>query len=65
MLVDYIQLIIPNLYQQVINGVNLGWVEVDGQRLPFDLDFLLGGPAADRAGAHHDGGVQGHRAGVV
>ncbi len=40
-LVDYIQLIIPNLYQQVINGVNLGWVEVDGQRLPFDLDFLL------------------------
>ncbi len=40
-LVDYIQLIIPNLYQQVINGMNQGWVAVDGVRLPFDMDFLL------------------------
>ena len=40
-LVDYIQLIIPNLYQQVINGVNQGQVTVNGETFPFDLDFLL------------------------
>ena len=40
-LVDYLQLVIPNLYQMVINGMNDGWVLVDGQRLPFDMDFLL------------------------
>ena len=40
-LVDYMQLVIPNLYQQVINGVNQGYVTVDGADLPFDLDFLL------------------------
>ena len=40
-LVDYIQLVLPNLYQQVINGVNQGFVEVDGAAVPFDMDFLL------------------------
>lgn len=40
-LVDYIQLIVPNLYQQVINGMNMGYVAVDGAVLPFDMDFLL------------------------
>ncbi len=39
--VDYLQLIIPNLYQMVINGVNQGYVLVDGARVPFDMDFLL------------------------
>jgi len=39
--VDYLQLIIPNLYQMVINGMNDGFVTVDGQRLPFDAAFLL------------------------
>lgn len=39
--VDYFQLLIPNLYQMVINGVNQGVVEVGGQMVPFDLDFLL------------------------
>ena len=39
--VDYFQLVIPNLYQMVINGINQGFVEVDGQTLPFDMDFLL------------------------
>ncbi len=39
--VDYLQLLIPNLYQMVINGVNDGQVLVDGQLLPFDMDFLL------------------------
>ena len=40
-LVDYMQLVIPNLYQQVINGVNQGYVMVDGGAVPFDMDFLL------------------------
>ena len=39
--VDYLQLIIPNLYQQVINGMNEGAVLVDGEMLPFDMNFLL------------------------
>ncbi len=39
--VDYLQLLIPNLYQMVINGLNQGWVLVDGVQLPFDMDFLL------------------------
>ncbi len=39
--VDYLQLIIPNLYQMVINGINTGSVVVDGQVLPFDTTFLL------------------------
>ena len=41
LMVDYLQLIIPNLYQMVINGVNDGQVLVDGQMVAFDLDFLL------------------------
>ena len=39
--VDYLQLIVPNLYQMVINGLNKGWVTVDGVELPFDMDFVL------------------------
>lgn len=39
--VDYVELIIPNLYQMLINGVKYGVVTVDGAALPFDLDFLL------------------------
>ena len=39
--VDYLQLLIPNLYQMVINGVNDGRVLVDGTPVPFDMDFLL------------------------
>lgn len=39
--VDYFQLEIPNLYQLVINGLNQGYVVVEGQTLPFDMDFLL------------------------
>ena len=41
LLVDYFQLIIPNLYQMVINGMTYGTVEVDGVVHAFDLDFLL------------------------
>lgn len=40
-LVDYVQLVVPNLYQMVINGVNDGYVLVDGVRMTFDMDFLL------------------------
>jgi len=40
-MVDYFQLIVPEMYRMVINGMNSGVVEVDGQMLAFDLDFLL------------------------
>jgi len=39
--VDYLQLIIPNLYQMVINGMNDGYVMVNGIQKVFNLDFLL------------------------
>ena len=39
--VDYIQLLIPELYRLVINGVNLGQVVVDGQTLPFTREVLF------------------------
>jgi len=40
-LVDYLQLIIPNLYSMVINGLNDGYVVRDGVQVAFDMDFLL------------------------
>ena len=40
-MVDYLQLEIPELYQMVINGVNQGYVTVDGVEVLFDMDFLL------------------------
>ena len=39
--VDYIQLLIPQLYRLVINGVNLGQVVVDGQTLAFTREVLF------------------------
>ncbi len=39
--VDYYQLLIPNLYQYVINGTGTGFVYVDGIKTAFDMDFLL------------------------
>ena len=39
--VDYLQLLIPELYRLVINGVNLGQVVVDGQTLPFTREVLF------------------------
>lgn len=41
LMVDYIQLLIPQFYRLVINGVNLGQVVVDGQSLPFTKEVLL------------------------
>ena len=40
-MVDYMQLEIPELYRMVINGINTGFVRVDGQSVAFDMDFLL------------------------
>ena len=40
-MVDTLQLEIPELYQMVINGVNQGEVSVEGVSVPFDMDFLL------------------------
>lgn len=40
-IVDGFQLVIPNMYQMVINGMNMGFVEVDGVQKVFDLTFLL------------------------
>ncbi len=41
LMVDYLQLLIPNLYQMIINGMNQGYVIVDGVKTAFDMDFLL------------------------
>lgn len=39
--VDYMSLAIPELYQLVINGVNNGTVVKDGIQYDFNMDFLL------------------------
>ena len=39
--VDYLQLIIPNLYQMVINGMNDGRVLVDGTWLDFPSTWIF------------------------
>lgn len=40
-IVDWFQLVIPSLYQMLIDGINEGQVEVDGVLMTFDFDFLL------------------------
>ncbi len=40
-LVDYFQLEIPELYKLIINGMNTGRVELNGQQMEFTMDFLL------------------------
>ena len=39
--VDYAQLEIPRLYNYLINGINDGVVEVNGELLTFDFQFVL------------------------
>ncbi len=39
--IDYLQLLIPNLYQMVINGMNTGMVVYNGVETAFDMAFLL------------------------
>ncbi len=40
-LVDYFQLLVPELYRMVVNGMNTGFVEQSGALVAFDLNFLL------------------------
>ena len=40
-LVDYLQLKVPEFYKMVVNGINTGMAEVDGALVPFDMDVLL------------------------
>ena len=40
-IVDIMQLRVPELYRTVVNGINDGAVEVNGVMVPFDMDFLL------------------------
>ncbi len=40
-LVDYFQLIIPNLYGMLIDGINKGVVDFNGVPTAFNMDFLL------------------------
>ena len=39
--VDYLQLVVPRLYQMVINGMIRGSVMADGVQTAFTMDFLL------------------------
>ena len=39
--VDYFQLLIPEIYRSVINGINDGYVTIDNVVYTFDIDFLL------------------------
>ncbi len=39
--IDYFQLIVPELYKLVVNGINDGAVEYKGATVAFDMDFLL------------------------
>ena len=39
--VDYLQLEIPKLYRMVINGINQGYVNMDGAQIVFDMNFVL------------------------
>ncbi|MGN1349013.1 MAG: ABC transporter ATP-binding protein [Acutalibacteraceae bacterium] len=41
LLVDYMQLKLPEFFKYVINGVNSGSVEYKGETLAFDMNFLL------------------------
>ena len=41
LLVDFMQLEIPELYRMVLEGMQFGVVNVDGVSVPFDMDFLL------------------------
>ena len=41
LLVDYMQLVLPKLYRDVINGIKNGEVITDGIAYPFDINYLL------------------------
>ncbi len=39
--IDYLQLKVPELQRMVINGIQDGVVSINGEAVPFDMDFLL------------------------
>ncbi|MGM9647424.1 MAG: ABC transporter ATP-binding protein [Eubacteriales bacterium] len=39
--VDYLQLMVPEFYRMVVNGLNEGYVQMDGETVAFTMDFLL------------------------
>ena len=39
--IDYLQLVIPQLYQLVVNGMNQGFIAENGVKIPFDMNFLI------------------------
>ena len=39
--VDYFQLLIPEIYKCVINGINDGYVVLDSVTYEFNIDFIL------------------------
>ncbi|MBR5869832.1 MAG: ABC transporter ATP-binding protein [Clostridia bacterium] len=39
--VDYMQLVLPELYRTVVNGMIYGTAEKNGAVVPFDMDYLL------------------------
>ena len=39
--IDYLLLVLPNLYQMVVNGMNDGFVIKDGVKMIFDMDFFV------------------------
>ena len=39
--IDYIQLTVPKLYGLVVNGLNTGMAEINGELVPFTMDVLL------------------------
>lgn len=39
--IDYLQLVVPRLYQFVVNGLNDGEVLYEGRMVAFDMNFLL------------------------
>ena len=41
LLVDFLQLKIPEFYRMVVNGMAYGEVEINGELFPFDMTFLL------------------------
>ena len=43
--VDYVQLEIPELYGAIVNGMNNGFVLVDGVQAPFNMAYVLDGTA--------------------
>ncbi len=39
--VDSVQLVVPELYKMTVNGMNTGYVDYNGVKTVFDMDFLL------------------------